>query len=87
MVKKMIYLEPEMQKTLERVAHAQNKSVSQVIREAIADLFRKKEVYDLVEYDRRMAEYLGNQSLATPFRGVMDADTDQDPPPPKKAGQ
>ena len=72
MVKKMIYLEAEMEKGLERIAHAENKSVSAVIREAIGYLFKRKEYYDLVVYDKRMAEYLGKPSSAVPFRDIMD---------------
>lgn len=73
MIKKMIYLDARMETALERVAHAQRKSVSNVIREAIAYFFRnKKEIFDLVEYDRRMAEYLGKPSSATAFRDIMD---------------
>jgi predicted transcriptional regulator len=72
MNKKMIYIDKVMDATLQRVAHAQHKSVAQVIREAIEEFFKKKEIYDLVEYDRRMAEYLGKPAAAVPFREIMD---------------
>lgn len=72
MVKKMIYLEESMGTGLDRIARAENKSVSEVIREAIRRLFRSKEYHDLAVYDRRMAEYLGRPSSAVPFRDVMD---------------
>ncbi len=72
MIKKMIYLDPTMDKTLQRIAHQQHKSISQVIREAIQSFFQKKEIYNLVKYDERMADYLGNPSSAVPFRDIMD---------------
>ena len=73
MLKKMIYLDEKMGTALDLVAHAQHKSVSKVIREAIQFFFQsKKEIYDLTEYDRRMAEYLGNPSSSVPFRDIMD---------------
>lgn len=72
MVKKMIYLEAEMERGLERIAQAENKSVSELVREAVRALFQRKEYYDLAVYDRRMAEYLGKPSSAKPFRDVMD---------------
>ena len=87
MIKKMIYLEEEMETALERIAQAQRKSVSQVIRDAINQLFQKKEIYDLVEYDRRMAEYLGNPSLAVPFRDVMDTESSGPGTEPGKPGR
>ena len=72
MIKKMIYVDKVTDSALKHVAHAQHKSVAQVIREALEEFFKKKEVYDLAKYDQRMAEYLGNPSSATPFRKVMD---------------
>lgn len=72
MVKRMIYLEEGMDKGLERIAQAENKSVSEVIRAAIRKLFRGREYYDLILYDKRMAEYLGRPPVAVPFRDVMD---------------
>ena len=72
MVKKMIYLEDEMDSGLKRIARSENKSVSEVIRQAIKGLFRSKEYHDLLLYDSRMAEYLGKPSLAIPFRDIMD---------------
>lgn len=72
MIKKMIYIDKSMDSALGRIANAQHKSVSQVIREAIAGYFTKKEVYDLAKYDERMAEYLGKPSTAVPFRDIMD---------------
>lgn len=71
MVKKMIYIEDEMVGALERIASAERTSVSEIIREAIRRLFHSKEYHDLALYDRRMAEYLGNPSVAAPFREVM----------------
>ena len=68
----MIYIEENMGLALERIAHSQHKSVSQIIREAIENFFKKKEVYDLAKYDQRMAEYLGSPSSAVPFRQIMD---------------
>ena len=72
MIKKMIYLDASMDQTLQRIAHVQHKSVSQVIRDAIERFFKDKEVYDLAVYDSRMAEYLGKPSSAVPFRDIMD---------------
>lgn len=72
MVKKMIYLEDEMERGLERIAHSENKSVSEVIRDAVRKLFQSKEYHDLAVYDKRMAEYLGKPSSAVRFRDVMD---------------
>lgn len=72
MVKKMIYLEEGMGGALERIARTENKSVSEVIREAIRRLFRDKEYHDLVLYDKRMAEYLGKPASAVAFRDIMD---------------
>ena len=68
----MIYLDENMEAALERIAHAQRKSVSQIIREAILRFFQRKEYYDLAKYDQRMAEYLGKPSTAVPFREIMD---------------
>jgi len=72
MIKKMIYLDEEMNVALQRIAHAQHQSVSKVIRESIQLFFKKEEVYDLAKYDQRMAEYLGNPSSSVPFRAIMD---------------
>ena len=72
MIKKMIYLAEGMEKGLERIARAEHKSVSAVIRDAIEKLFRSKEYYDLAVYDQRMAEYLGKPGSAVPFRKIMD---------------
>lgn len=72
MVKKMIYLDAAMGKALERIAHVEHKSVSAVIREAIGQLFQRKEYYDLAVYDKRMAEYLGKPASAVGFRDIMD---------------
>lgn len=72
MVKKMIYLEEGMERSLERIAQNENKSVSEVIRVAIRRLFQSKEYLDLALYDKRMAEYLGKPSSAVPFRDIMD---------------
>lgn len=72
MVKKMIYLEENMEKGLARIARAENKSVSEIIREAVRRLFRSKEYHDLALYDKRMAEYLGKPALGVPFRDIMD---------------
>lgn len=71
MVKKMIYLEEGMESGLARVARAENKSVSEVIREAIRRMFASKEYYDLALYDKRMAEYLGKPSSSVSFRDIM----------------
>ena len=71
MVKKMIYLEKEMDGALKRIAAAERTSVSEVIREAVRRLFHSREYHDLALYDRRMAEYLGDPSVAAPFREVM----------------
>jgi len=72
MIKKMIYIDETMASSLERIAHAQRRSVSAVIRNAIRSFFKAKEVYDLAKYDERMAEYLGSPSSAVPFRKIMD---------------
>lgn len=72
MVKKMIYIEEEMEQSLKRVAQADDKSVSELIREAIRKLLLSKEYYNLAVYDQRMAEYLGKPSAAVPFRRIMD---------------
>lgn len=72
MVKKMIYLEEGMDRGLERIARVENKSVSELIREAIRRMFQSKEYFDLALYDKRMAEYLGKPSSAAAFRDVMD---------------
>jgi hypothetical protein len=72
-IKKMIYLEESMGIALGRVAQTQNKSISKIIREAISDFFKKNpEIYNLAEYDHRMAEYLGQPSVAVRFRDVVD---------------
>lgn len=68
----MIYLEEDMEKSLKRIAHSENKSVSELIREAIQKLLHSEEYYDMAVYDKRMAEYLGNPSAAVPFRDIMD---------------
>jgi len=72
MIKKMIYLDENMNVALQRIAHAQHKSVSRLIREAIHVFFKKEDIYDLAKYDERMAEYLGKPSSAVLFRGIMD---------------
>lgn len=72
MVKKMIYIEAGMQSGLERIARAERKSVSAVIREAISRLFQSKEYHDLALYDKRMAEYLGKPASAVAFRDIMN---------------
>lgn len=72
MIKKMIYVDKVMDSALQRVAHVQHKSVAQIVREALDEFFKNKEVYDLAKYDQRMAEYLGKPSSAVPFRKVMD---------------
>ena len=72
MVKKMIYLEEGMDKGLERIARSENKSVSELIREAIRRMFQSKEYYDLAVYDKRMAEYLGKPASGVAFRDNMD---------------
>ncbi len=72
MIKRMIYLDETTNSALYKIAHAKHKSVSQVIREAIASYFTKKDVYDLATYDERMAEYLGKPSSAVAFRDIMD---------------
>ena len=72
MIKKMIYLDEDMDSALQRIAHSQGKSVSRIIREAIRSFFAKEEIYDLAKYEQRMAEYLGDPSTATPFREIMD---------------
>jgi hypothetical protein len=72
MIKKMIYLDEGTDVSLRRIAHSRHTSVSQIIRDSIRSLFKKEEVYDLAEYDRRMAEYLGDPSSAVPFRDIMD---------------
>lgn len=74
MVKKMIYIEEYMENALQRIAHIQNKSVSELIREAIRHLFHSREYYDIALYDKRMAAYLGNKSSAIKFRDIMDKD-------------
>ena len=71
MTKKMIYLEEGMQEDLERIAHSENKSVSQVIREAIKKLFQSKKHPNLEFYDKRMANYLAKPSAAASFRDVL----------------
>jgi len=72
-IKKMIYIDRVMDQTLTRAAHAKHKSVSQMIREAIAEYLNQKEFADLAKLDARMAEYLGKPSSAVPFRDIMDA--------------
>ncbi len=72
MIKKMIYLNDDMARGLERVAAAERKSVSAVVRDAVDRLLKSAEYHDLVLYDQRMAEYLGKPSIAVPFRDVMD---------------
>lgn len=72
MVKKMIYLEEEMNRSLERIARADNKSVSELIREAIRKLLGSKEYHDLAVYDKRMAKYLGKPETAVPLRDIID---------------
>ena len=72
MVKKMIYIEEQMNRSLERIAQADNKSVSELIREAIRKLLGSKEYYDLAVYDRRMAEYLGKPDAAVPLRDIIN---------------
>ena len=71
-VKKMIYIDRVMDQTLTRAAHAKHKSVSQMIREAIAEYLNQKEFVDLAKLDERMAEYLGKPTSAVPFRDIMD---------------
>jgi predicted transcriptional regulator len=71
-VKKMIYLDRVMDQTLTRAAHAKHKSVSQMIREAIAKYLNQAEFADLAKLDARMAEYLGRPSTALSFRDIMD---------------
>ncbi|MBI4387034.1 MAG: CopG family transcriptional regulator [Elusimicrobia bacterium] len=72
MIKRMIYLEDSMAAALQRIARSENKSVSELVRQAIGKLFEGKEYYDLARYDERMAEYLGKPSSAAPFREIMD---------------
>jgi predicted transcriptional regulator len=71
-VKKMIYIDRVMDQTLTRAAHAKHKSVSQMIREAIAKYLNQAEFADLAKLDARMAEYLGKPASAVPFRDIMD---------------
>jgi hypothetical protein len=71
-IKKMIYIDRVMDQTLSRAAHAKHKSVSQLIREAIAKYLSQGEFADLAKLDQRMAEYLGKPSSAVPFRDIMD---------------
>jgi predicted transcriptional regulator len=72
-IKKMIYIDRVMDQTLTRAAHATHKSVSQMIREAIAKYLKQEEFADLAKLDERMAEYLGKPSSAVAFRDIMDA--------------
>lgn len=68
MVRKTVYLDDGMDIGIKRIARCENRSVSEVIREAIKRFLRGKEHRCFLRYDKRVARYLRNPSTAVPFR-------------------